>query len=67
MEKIDDAWDFLMAPNNDLLAIHKYNTKYGQHCVAFFSLNLPMKWFVEITKAYQLDILFYFLSVGKGQ
>ena len=24
--RVDDAWDFLMAPNN-LLAIDKYNTK----------------------------------------
>ena len=29
MEDFDDALDFIMAPNNDLLAIHKYNTKFG--------------------------------------
>ena len=61
MEEIDDAWDFLVAPKNDLLAIHKYNTKIGQHCVVFFSVNLVMKWFVEITKVYQLGILSNFL------
>ena len=31
-----DARNFLMAPNRDLLAIHKYNTEYDQHCVACF-------------------------------
>ena len=29
MEETDDARDFLIAPNKDLLAIHKYNTKFG--------------------------------------
>ena len=40
MEETNNVWDLLMAPNNHLLAIHKYNTKYGQHCIACFGLNL---------------------------
>ena len=28
LQEIDDFWDFLLAPNNNLVAIHKYNTKY---------------------------------------
>ena len=54
MEDTDDVWDFLMTPNSNLLAIHKYNTKFGEHCATCFRLNLAMQWFVEITKTYQL-------------
>jgi hypothetical protein len=36
-EETNDAQNFLMAPNHDLLANHKYNTEHGQHCVACFS------------------------------
>ena len=54
-----------MAPNNNMLAIHKYNTKYGQHCVVCFRLNLAMKWLVEFTKN-GLCILFDFIGVAQG-
>lgn len=36
IEKIDDVWHSLMVLNNNLLAFHRYNAKYDQHCVACF-------------------------------
>lgn len=57
MEETNDALDFLMALNG-LLAIHIYNTKSSQNCVACFGLNLAMTWFLENIEVYQLGILF---------
>ena len=66
LEEIDDVGDFLMAPNNDSLVVHIFNTIYGQHYVACFNLNLAMKWFVEITKVYQPSRLYGFIGIVQG-
>ena len=37
LEETNDAWDFVIAPNNDLIAIHKFNTRSGHTEVSILS------------------------------
>ena len=58
LEETDDAWDYAMAPNDDLIAIHKYGTESGHTEINILSSECNYQEFKvrsEITKLPETD------------
>ena len=58
LEETDDAWDYAMAPNDDLIAIHKYGTESGHTEISILSSECNYQEFKvrsEITKLPETD------------